>query len=337
MFEKPDISDTTVIASLCTTYGLPIAEITFLPIGADRHTAVYRATTPESTAYFVKLRGGDFNDMTLRIPRLLYDQGITPVIPPLTTHAGALWMETDGYALAVYPFVAGQDAYAVPMLDRHWVELGQAFQAIHAVIIPPDLAGRIPRETYTSHYRDTVRRFLQTTAEATYSDPVSAGLAALLSHQHATINRIISRAESLAARLKAESSPLVLCHADMHAGNVLLDSAGGLHIVDWDTLILAPKERDLMYAGGGLFPNQRTPQEEETLFYRGYSSAQPDPAGLAYYRYERIVQDIAAYCEQILYTEPHNADRAVGLRQLTGQFTPGEVVEIALCGEDELR
>ncbi|MBK8027445.1 MAG: hypothetical protein IPK19_40160 [Chloroflexi bacterium] len=35
----------------------------FLPLGADRNTAVYGATEGQ-TAYFVKLRWGDFDDIT---------------------------------------------------------------------------------------------------------------------------------------------------------------------------------------------------------------------------------------------------------------------------------
>ena len=37
---------------------------------------------------------------------------------------------------------------------------------------------------------------------------------------------------------------------------------GALYIVDWDELIMAPKERDLMYIGGGLMSSGLTPQGE---------------------------------------------------------------------------
>ena len=46
--------------------------------------------------------------------------------------------------------------------------------------------------------------------------------------------------------------PLVLCHADLHAWNVLLDTDRQLWLVDWDETILAPKERDLMFVVGGI-------------------------------------------------------------------------------------
>jgi len=122
---------------------------------------------------------------------------------------------------------------------------------------------------------------------------------------------------------------LVLCHADLHAGNLLITPDGALYVVDWDTLILAPQERDLMFVGGGLFRNQRSAEDEIRLFYAGYGPAAVDRVALAYYRYERIVEDVAAYAEQILATDAGGADRANGLRQFTSQFDPGGVVEFA--------
>src|SRR5690606_31643040 len=111
-----------------------------------------------------------------------------------------------------------------------------------------------------------------------------------LRRQHRIVSELVSRAERLASFLQTRSLPFILCHADIHAGNILIDTSGQLYIVDWDTLILAPKERDLMYVGGGLFGGRRSPQEEEALFYQGYGQVAVDPVALAYYRYERIVQ-----------------------------------------------
>ncbi|MBK8027443.1 MAG: hypothetical protein IPK19_40150 [Chloroflexi bacterium] len=50
---------------------------------------------------------------------------------------------------------------------------------------------------------------------------------------------------------------------------------------------------------------------------------------MAYYRCERIVQDVYAYCLQILFTEGESADRRNGLEQLRSQFEPGAVVDRA--------
>ena len=99
--------------------------------------------------------------------------------------------------------------------------------------------------------------------------------------------------------------------------------------MDWDTVLFAPKERDLMFFGSGIGGRQQP--EQAAAFYAGYGPGNIDTAALAYYRCERIVQDIAVYCRELLLSAAGGADRAEGLRQLAGQFAPGGVVTIALA------
>jgi len=147
--------------------------------------------------------------------------------------------------------------------------------------------------------------------------------------KRAEVLDLVERAERLAEELQAREPEFILCHSDIHAGNILIDGNGAFYIVDWDNPILAPKERDLMYAGGGQFLNTRTPQEEETLFYEGYGQTEIDPAALAYYRYERIVQDISEFCQDIFLTDEGGEDREQAFYYLSSNFLPGGVIEIA--------
>jgi spectinomycin phosphotransferase len=55
-----------------------------------------------------------------------------------------------------------------------------------------------------------------------------------------------------------------------------------------------------------------------------------DPAALAYYRCERLVQDIAEFCKQILAPTGGDEDRRLALRWLISNFEPGGVFEIAM-------
>lgn len=329
MLEKPTIADELISACLHDHYRLNITRLEFLPLGADRNTAVYRASADNGLDYFVKLRRGDFNDVSLIVPKLLHDQGVTQIIAPQPAQTGALWVQLGEFYVALYPFVSGSDGYEISLTDHHWIEFGRAFKGIHTAMLPPELAARIPRETYSDQGRTIVKQFQRQAAETPFPDPVSAQLADLLTQQEQTVSRLVRRAERLGAALQTRPSEFVLCHADIHAGNLLIEPNGTLHVVDWDTMLLAPKERDLMFVGGGLFVNERRPEQEAVLFYQGYGPTQIDPVALAYYRYERIVQDIAAYCEQIFLTDAGNQDRPIGLRQLSSQFQPGEVIEMA--------
>ena len=99
--------------------------------------------------------------------------------------------------------------------------------------------------------------------------------------------------------------------------------------MDWDTLILAPKERDLMFIGGAIGNSGYSPQEEENLFFQGYGRTDIDQTAMAYFRYERIVEDIAVECEQILSANDGGEDRRQALEYLESNYLPGGTIERA--------
>ncbi len=141
------------------------------------------------------------------------------------------------------------------------------------------------------------------------------------------IDHLVARAEALAMALQARSLELVLCHSDIHPGNLLLGANDALYIVDWDNPLFAPKERDLCLVGGC---SAWSSARDEALFYQGYGEAEVDRMALAYYRYERIVQDIAAFCQELLLTEEGGEDREQGFRYFTSSFLPDHEVELAM-------
>jgi len=103
--------------------------------------------------------------------------------------------------------------------------------------------------------------------DTAFAEPVVAELAALLRIKRPIVAMLIRHAEQLAGLLQTQALEYVVCHADIHGGNILIDTHGRLYIVDWDTLILAPKEHDLMFVGAGIdniWPSAR----EQALFYR---------------------------------------------------------------------
>ena len=334
MLEKPDLPDERLVARLAAAYGLPLARVTFLPLGADVNTAVYRVEAADGAAgeraYFLKLRRGPFDDLTVALPAFLASRGLAAVIAPLPTLDRQLATRLDPFTLALYPFVAGVDGYQAEISEAQWVALGAALKRLHSVRLPPAIRRALPREDYSPRYRQRVQAFLGRAQGSRFDDPLAAELAALLSAQAGPIQQLLAAAEALARQLPSQVRPLALCHGDIHNGNVLLSGATTLHIVDWDTALLAPKERDLMFVGSGLLGRQGKEAEEAAWFYQGYGPAQIDAAVVAYYRCERVVQDIDAFCQQILATTSDGQDRRQALRYLASQFEPRDVVAIAL-------
>ena len=329
MLEKPDIQDDEIIACLQAEYGLRIIQITFLPLGGNLCTAVYRAVAEDGTPYFCKLRCSEFEEISVELPRFLIEQGIAQVIPPLPSKTDRLWAQLEAFHVILYPFVEGTSGFEEKLTERQWADFGTALQRIHTLSLPPALSQKMQKENYSPEARDICREVFQRLESERFDDPVMAGLAAFLLPKRETILDFIGHAEQLARVLASRSTEMVLCHSDIHPGNLFIDKEGALFIVDWDSPVLAPKERDLMFIGGGQGYVGVIDREEEAHFYRYYDLSAVDPLAMAYYRYERNLYDLSVECPRILSRTLNVQDRARSLEIVTWLFLPGSSIEMA--------
>lgn len=328
MLEKPALPDETILAWLSQVYGLPAGRLFFLPLGVDGNAAVYRVEGADGPVYFLKLRRGACDPLSVELQQYLHEGGISQVIAPIPTLEGQGWARRDAYTLILYPFVAGVDAYQARLSEQQWVELGEALRRLHVLDIPPGLSQRLRREDYSPRWRRQLREFQRLAERSSFHEPVAARLAEFMHRAHSEIDEIAGQAERLALRMKKQPPEFVLCHADLHPGNLLLQADGRFWIVDWDAPILARRERDLMFIGAGMGGVQPGGPEEE-WFYQGYGAVAVDRTALAYYRYERIVQDLAVYCEQLFLSEQGGDDREQALAYFMSNFEPGNTLEAA--------
>lgn len=329
MLEKPDLNKEDILPCLEGEFGLRVFTLEFLPIGADFDTAVFRVTGVDGSRYFLKLRRSGFDEIAVALPKLLNEGGIKQIISPLMTKRGRLWAGLGGYQAILYPFVAGRDGYEVKLSDGQWEELGLALRRIHTARVPERLLDAIPRETFSQKWRQLLKNYLGSMDRHVLHDAVAEQLADFISIKRVQVLDLVERAEKLAKCLQERQLAPVICHSDIHAGNIHIADDHSVYIVDWDEPILAPKERDLMYIGAGLMGNWRSPDEEEELFYRGYGQSAVDDVALAYYRCERIVQDLAVYCEQILLSGEGGEDREQSLAYLKSNFDSNSTIELA--------
>lgn len=329
MLTPPDIAHESIRQCLSRAYGLNNANARFLPLGADVNSAAFRVDAEDGTAYFLKLRRDGFDPSVVSVPAFLHhEKGIEAVMAPLpTTHAQPS-VQSEGFGWALYPFFDGPNGLARALTDTQWRTLGAALGAIHRTALPEALSASLPRERYAHHWREGVRRYQRRFINGVTGDDIVKRFFAFWEAHAEEIDTIVYRSEQLASILLERPPQLVSCHAGLHAGNVLVGDGERLSIVGWHKLMLAPKERDLMFIGGGAGHVWNQPAQE-SLFYEGYGPAEIDAVALAYYRYERITQDILDICDQMFDAAASTQDREEGLRRMTSQFLPDDVVAIA--------
>ncbi|GAB4201581.1 MAG: aminoglycoside O-phosphotransferase APH(9)-Ia [Roseiflexaceae bacterium] len=329
MLTPPDISEEAILAGVRASYGLPVVAVEFLPLGQDSAAGVYRARAADGADYFLKLRRGPLNEPGLLVPRLLAERGVPHVLAPLPTAQGNAWAALEDFTLIVYPFVEGQTGRAAGMGQQHWQALGAALRQIHATTLPPALEAALRREAFAPDRHEVARLLDRRIAQEQFADPLEQELAGLWRTRAGQIRALLDRCDELGARLRASGPPYVLCHADIHPWNVLIDRDDRLWIVDWDEARLAPKERDLMFALGGI-GGDGVSQQTGAWFLEGYGPTPLDELALRYYRCAWAIQDIASFAQEVfLMPELSPEDRAAAVRWWGGLFSPGAIVEIA--------
>lgn len=119
---------------------------------------------------------------------------------------------------------------------------------------------------------------------------------------------------------------LVVCHADIHPFNILR-TANGFVMIDWDGMMLAPRERDTMFYTGDMC--------SDSGFHQAYGSEVTLTEELVTcYQYEWVLQEFTDYISR-LFDETLGYDRHCHvLEEFQALFgstdEPGSVVRAAL-------
>jgi len=337
MREKLSISEERLQACLQEQYDLISATLEFLPLGHDTRAGVYLVVSECGIPYLLKVKLGSLYEPGCLVPRFLHDQGITSVVAPLSTKRHTLWTQTEDWSVIVYPFLDGDTGWA-GMTDAHWKEVGSIFKQIHQVVLPSVSFESLRKETFDpTEYISWVHTFeTQLETQIAVSEDVSIServlRASWIAHK-STIHAMMTSMEKLAKVLQECSGPHVVCHADLHPGNLLRTQDGHVFVIDWDDVMLAPRERDFIFV--------RKAQEDSSQnippFFQGYGQTEIDWTALAYYLYERIITDVIAFTQEVFFREDLGEESKTYAAQLFhGMLSKGGMIEEAYAAEAHL-
>ena len=300
MREKPGISDEQIRVCLREEYGLSPVAVDFLPLGLDTNAGVYRVAGADRSPYLLKVKTGRLYEPSCLVPRYLRDQGIAQVVAPLPTRRGALWTEVGQWTAMLYPFIEGVTGWDPPMTGEHWKIVGAALQRVHQVDLPTGGFESLRRETFDpSGYARWIRAFEVQQAGSSDGSASEQALRSLWLQHAPTIHTMMTSMEALAAVLQDQSGPHVVCHADLHPANIIRDRAGRAFVVDWDDVMLAPKERDFIFVGDA--PVDNSARQDTSPFFQGYGQTEIDWRALTYYLWERVVTDLIACAQDVFF------------------------------------
>lgn len=320
MLERPKIDDKKIIATLKVDYGIDATQVNFLPIGNASNTWIYSVDTSRGK-YFLKLKKGGFDGASIETSRYLYDSGISTIIAPLSTQTKKLWAQCDEYVLILFLYIDATSADASGLSHEQWREFGKTLSAIHTSKLPEELTAQLKVETFISEAWPWIEKIKNRIDQGNFVDSQQSSFADFWNQKQEVVESILKRAKESSARILENPPDNMICHTDIHLANVLVSSDEQIHIVDWDAVMLAPKERDLMFILG---------RDEAPLFFEGYGEVAINQQVLSYYRSDWVLQELTDYGDRVFFSvDAGEETRQEAVTAVIEMFKPGNVVDQA--------
>jgi Ser/Thr protein kinase RdoA (MazF antagonist) len=285
-------------------YGLCAAVLSFVPQGEESYG--YILETLAQSRFFVKVyEHASELDVRYKAANRLHTQcGLEFVVYPHATRHGEFHADLGEYAVAVFDFVDGTVSDQSGFSDEEWKQAAILTASLHKSVQCPALPS-LPVEWFEIWFEDWLLRVLSATEDTKPLDSeCEGGARKLLTCEKNDILMTLERLKQLAERARTTTFEQALTHGDLKPENLIKDSGGRLHLIDWSKIAIAPPERDLVNFVGERFG----------LFLEAYVSSYDKaprlhPELFEFYSYFLNLWGIADYGSWILLEDAHVAEK----------------------------
>ena len=176
--------------------------------------------------------------------RQLADRGLEFVLAPLPDRAGTLVQRVlPDWALQVFPYVPGRSTD-----QGSWDDPGEQADAarlvglLHAAVPP----STVPRWDVAVPGRWALESALDDLHRLWTGGPYAETVRAFLTESQTSIHAHLRRYDDLVREIEADSDPWVVTHGEPDSDNLVRADDGRMYLIDWGSVKLAPRERDLV-------------------------------------------------------------------------------------------
>ncbi|TDW54471.1 phosphotransferase [Kribbella pratensis] len=243
--EPTDISGELVAGILNEHWEFRATEVTYAPVGfGSYHWIAAQGDSPRwfVTADRVGAAGGQLIEAAMQASRELADRGYEFAVAPLPDRRGQLVREVlPGWTLTVLPYLHG---WSTP--DGAWddpaerEQIARILGRLHAAPVPEGLQCW----DFAIPDRDGLLAALADLDQPWCGGPYAEATRLRLAGAAPYVRSRLEYYDTLVREVEASDDPWVVTHGEPHSANVLR-TADGMRLVDWETVRLAPRERDL--------------------------------------------------------------------------------------------
>ncbi|HUT18090.1 MAG TPA: aminoglycoside phosphotransferase family protein [Anaerolineae bacterium] len=244
--DSPDIDRQALGRVIEEQYGLCAVELRFVPGGEESYG--YVLETSAQSRYFAKVYEHPPElGVRYKAANKLHTQcGLDFVVHPYATRHGEFHADLGQYAVAVFDLIDGTVSDRSAFSDEEWQQAARLAARLHRSLHCPALPS-LPEEGFEIWFEDWLSSVLSATGDSRPLDSECEREArALLARERDDILIALEELKQLAGRAQAIPFERALTHGDLTPENLIKDHDGGLHLIDWGKVAIAPPERDLV-------------------------------------------------------------------------------------------
>ncbi len=255
MFTRPDvITDAAIIAALRGGWGFDAVVVDYLPVGFGSHH--WSARAADGAQRFVTVDdlgtrdflGGDpsaaFDGLTraFATARALLEGGMDWVVGPCLDEQGQVlrWFD-EPFSIAVFPYAEGHTRPEYASDEERSGVIGLLAQLHQSA---GQIATVARRETFAVPNRADLEAAIGSVSTAWIGGRYAEPARRLLGEHLEGVRRQLAFYDGLVQVALTQAQSWSVTHGEPHSANVLRTD-DGLRLIDWDTALVAPVERDL--------------------------------------------------------------------------------------------
>ena len=301
------------LALVCRRFGIsPVQQPIPLPGGYVAY--VHRIDSTDGTVYFSKTYDAILSVTAMIMPTL---EGISTatqwlanqpglqqrLVAPYTSKHGHVLVRDGRFTTLLFAYVEGVTPRETPLTDSQLAHLVDTVARIHSIDVHMAALAAVPRERFAPVWIDDIVPAIGRIALSSHV------LHPLLCDRIAGLYVSFRAFRALAHTLATMQHPMVLCHTDIHGYNVVINTDDVPVLIDWEGMMVAPAEHDLMF----LIDDERWQQISER--YRlHHPHLVIDTQRLHYYQGRRLFEDLIQDIQRI---EGETLDDGVRMALLT--------------------
>lgn len=251
MISEPNIDKLYLKQILESEFGFSVESIELNPKGEASLSYLIHSG---GKIFFLKIYdASSVDERIFRFMSELYEIcDIKNIVHPIKTKADKLIIPFGKNMLVLFEYIKGETWTEKELSEEQFKKLGKIIAQIH---VSKNKIGAYPmKEDFRNPFANNFKNIYSAMKKFDNPSIYQKELIDIYKKHRIKFIREFEELEATGNKLKKSSVELVNCHGEPSPGNIMVSDTGEIYLLDWDSPLFAPKEKDLLFFSSNMRP-----------------------------------------------------------------------------------